>query len=217
MVQWQSYTPAEPNGNNNKNKRSFGPKHGLTERRRARDEGINAVKVHMVDPQDERLAAPRLLSEVLEARERDEKGRPTQFVQEVSPPSGERAYPVCKMFDKKAAREAEEARRKAGRATKAKWQEKRLEVSWTVSDNDLAHRMARLREFLDKGWRVEVVFGSKRKGWNERREAGPEEANKVLEKIRKAVGQVEGAQEKQMQGRVGKEAVLLFEGKARKG
>ena len=170
----------------------------------------------MVRPEDERLAPPQFLSEVLAARARDDRGRPTQFVQEVSPPSPERPYPVCRLFDKKAAREAEEARRKAGRAGRTKWQAKQLEVSWTVSDNDLAHRMARLREFLEKGWRVEVVFGSKRKGWMGRREPSAEEAGAVLEKIRKVVGEVEGAQEKQMQGQVGKEAVLLFEGKARK-
>lgn len=208
MVQMQRHTNTGPNS-----KKSFGPKDG----RRPRDEEINAFKVYMVRPEDRRLAEPQFLSEVLDARERDEKGRPTQFLQEVSPPSGELPYPVCKMYDKKAAREAEEAKRKATKATKMKSQSKQLEVSWGVSDNDLGHRMARLKEFLEKGWRVEIVFGSKRKsGWKDKKEASPEEANKVLEKIRKTVSEVEGAQERQMQGKVGQEAILCFEGKTKK-
>ncbi len=208
MVQRPSSTNTEPNS-----KIPFGPKDG----RRPRDEEINAFKVHMVRPEDGRLTEPQFLSEVLEARERDERGRPTQFVQEVSSPSEGRPYPVCKMYDKKAAREAEEAKRKAAKATKMKWQSKQLEISWAVSENDLGHRMARLKEFLKKGWRVEIVFGSKRKsGWMEKREASPEEANSVLEKIRKTVSEVEGAQERQMQGKVGQEAILSFEGKATK-
>lgn len=192
----------------------FGTKDGP--KRRPRDEEIEAFKVYIVRPGDDRLPELRLLSQVLGARERDEKGRPTQFIQEVSPPSEERPYPICKLCDKKAARDAEEARRKAAKANKLKSQSKQLEITWIISDNDLGHRMARLKEFLEKGWRVEILFGVKRKGWKDKREASPEEANNVLEKIRKAVGEVEGAQEKQMQGEVGQQAVLFFEGKARK-
>lgn len=172
----------------------------------------------MVRPSDSRLTEPSLLSDILSSRERDEKGHYTQFVQEVSPSSEDRPYPVCRMFDKKAAREAEEARRKAARTMKrTKGQSKQLDLRWTVSDNDLKHRMVLLRGFLEKGWKVEIVFGSQRKsGWAKRREASLEEANGVLEKIRKAVGEIEGAQEREMQGEVGKGAVLLFEGKAKK-
>ena len=171
----------------------------------------------MVRPSDSRLSEPQLLSDVLSTRERDEKGKFTQFVQEVSPPTAELPYPVCKMYDKKAAREAEEAKRKAAKAVKkTSRQSKHLELSWTVSDNDLEHRTARMKEFLKKGWKVEVVFGSQRRsGWAKRREASEEEAMGVLEKIRRAVGEVEGAQERTMQGTVGKEAILSFEGRAK--
>ena len=196
------------------NDKKFGPKDGLEGR--PRDEEINAYKVYMVGSGEDRLPEPRVLSQVLNARERDEKGHPTQFVQEVAPASEERPWPICKLYDKKAAREAEEAKRRASKTSKVKEQSKQLEVRWTVSDNDLGHRMVRLKEFLEKGWKVEIVFGSKRKGWTKRRQADPEEARKVLEKIRKAVGEVEGAHERRMQGEVGKEAILSFEGKAKK-
>lgn len=208
MIQWQTYANTEPS-----NGRAFGPKDGRE--RHPRDEEITAYKIYMVRPPNDGLTEPLLLSEVLAARERDEKGHPTQFVEEVAPAGEERPYPVCKMIDKKAAREAEEAKRKAN--NKTKWQTKQLWVSWTVSDNDLGHRMARLKEWLGKGWRVEVVFGSKRKsGWGKRRVVSSEEADKVLEKIRNAVGEVEGAQERQMEGTVGEEAMMSFDGKAKK-
>lgn len=207
MVQWQTYAKTEPSG------KIFGPKDGPE--RRPRDEEIQAYKIYMVRPEDGRLTEPQFLSAVLDRRERDDKGRYTQFIQEVSPPSEECWYPVCKLFDKKAAREAEEAKRKAAKTLKMKMQSKQLEVSWTVSDNDLGHRMARLKEFLEKGWKVDIVFGSKRKGWMWKREVSQEEANNVLGKIRRAVSEVVGAQEKQIQGEVGKEAVLSLEGKAK--
>ncbi|KAL9076991.1 MAG: hypothetical protein Q9161_000624 [Pseudevernia consocians] len=208
MVQTQSLANSGPNS-----KESIGPKDG----RRPRDEEIKASKVYMVGAKDHGLTEPRFLSEVLNMRDRDEKGRPTQFLQIVVPPSEERPYPICKMYDKTATREVEEAKRKAMKATKTKSQEKQLEFNWVVSDHDLGHRMARLKEFLEKGWRVEIVFGSKRKkGWNQKREASPEEANNVLEKIRKTVSEVEGAKERQMQGKVGQEAILCFEGKTKK-
>lgn len=195
----------------------FGPKDNKSDRR-PRDEEISALRVYMVRPSDSRLTEPQLLSNVLAMRERDDKGKYTQFVQEVSPPSEELPYPVCKMSDKKAAREAEEAKLKAAKAVKkTSRQSKQLLLSWTVSDNDLGHRMARLKEFLEKGSKVELVFGSQRKsGWAKKRAPTEEEANGVLEKIRKAVGEVEGAQEKEMQGTIGKEAVLSFECKAKK-
>lgn len=197
----------------------FGPKDSPPPRH-PRDEEISASKVQMVLPAPtSQLSAPLPLTTVLSSRARDEKGRFTQFVQEVaSARSPQRPYPVCKMMDKKAAREAEEAQRKAARANKATGPagQKRVEVSWGVSDYDLGHRMVRLKGFLEKGCRVEVVFGSRRRGWMGRREVGGEEAERVLGKIRRAVGEVEGAWERGMQGEVGKEAVLSFEGKARR-
>lgn len=100
---------------------------------------------------------------------------------------------------------------------KAKVQDKRLEIGWSVSDNDLGHRMGKVKEWLGKGWRVEVVFGSRRKsGWGKKRVVSAEEAEGLVEKIRRAVGEVEGAREKKgMEGEVGGEAIFFFEGKVK--
>lgn len=119
------------------------------------------------------------------------------------------------MFDKKAVLEKESARRKAGKEKKLVT--KQLECSWTMSDHDLGHRLGRLKEFLGKGWRVEVVFGAKRKGWADRRAPTQDETKKILANIQAAVKEVEGAKElRAMQGKEGEEATLSFEGKAKK-
>lgn len=182
-----------------------------------RDEEIRAMKVHVVRQSDGRLSEPIPTYEVLESRARDEKGRPIEYLQEVGGPDVEagRYYPVCKMFDKKAEREREVAKRKAGR--ERKFVEKQLECSWAMSDNDLGHRLVRLKEFLEKGWRVELLFGKKRKGWMAKRTATAEEVASVLDKIRAAVREVDGAIELgEMQGKPGEEAKLSFEGKVKK-
>ncbi|MCJ1456397.1 hypothetical protein MMC28_006758 [Mycoblastus sanguinarius] len=181
--------------------KDFGPRPD----RPLRDEEIKAWKIHMV-ASDGKLTDLQILTEVLSRRECDSKGRPTQFLQEVAPATLDRPNPICRMYEKKASREIEEAKRKATKTTKM--QTKQLEVSWAMSDNDLGHRLARLKEFLEKGWRVEVVFGSKRKGWMNKRAASAEEAANVLERIKGAVGEVEGANEwRGMQGKIGGEAV----------
>ncbi|KAL6721801.1 hypothetical protein ACLMJK_000906 [Lecanora helva] len=182
-----------------------------------RDEEIKAFKVQMVRPEDNRLTEPVLLYDVLQSRQRDDKGRFTQTLQEVAPINVEsgRYYPICRMFDKKQQRESELAKRKANKEKKQ--QQKQLELNWTVSDNDLSHRMGRLKEFLEKGCKVEVLFGRKRKGWMGRREPSEEEINKVLERIRGTVAEVDGAKEwRGMQGEAGKEAMLSFEGRPKK-
>ena len=186
--------------------KDFGPRPD----RPLRDEEIKAWKIHMV-ASDGKLTDLQILTEVLSRRECDSKGRPTQFLQEVAPATLDRPNPICRMYEKKASREIEEAKRKATKTTKM--QTKQLEVSWAMSDNDLGHRLARLKEFLEKGWRVEVVFGSKRKGWMNKRAASAEEAANVLERIKGAVGEVEGANEwRGMQGKIGGEGKLSFEG-----
>ena len=190
---------------------SGGKSLGLPSSHPPRDDEIKAWRVYVVGA-DGRLGDLQILNEVLASRVLDTKGKPTQFLQEVVPADVNRPYPVCKLYDKKAAREAEEAKRKAAKMTKI--QTKQLEVSWGMSDNDLGHRIVRLKEFLKKGWKVEVVFGSKRKGWMNKREASAEEAERVLQKLREAVNEVEGAKEwREMQGFLGGEGILSFEGK----
>lgn len=166
----------------------------------------------MVRPEDGRLTDPIPTYDVLQSRQRNEKGRLIQYLQEVAPMNAAegRHFPVCRMFDKKLDGE----KRKTDKAKKM--QTKQVEVNWQMSDNDLVHRLGKLKEFLEKGWRVEVLFGVKRKGWKGRKETSQEEARRILDKVRGAVGEVEGAKEwKAMQGKEGGEMMLSYVGKAK--
>lgn len=175
-----------------------------------RDEEIRSWSIHVVGP-DGRLSEPRNLFDVLDSRKVDEKGRPTEYLQQVSAPTRERPCPICKLFDKQQARETEHAKRKAKKEKKI--ETKTLVLNWTVSDNDLGYRLVRLKEFLGKGSKVEIAFGTKRKGWMGKRAASEEEIERVLERIRGAVSEVEGAKVwKEMAGQIGGEAVLSFQG-----
>ncbi len=178
-----------------------------------RDEEIRAYRVVLAE--DGKLSQPVSLLDVLDSREKDERGRPTQFLQEVAPANRDegRPYPICKMFDKRHVREIEMAKEKAKEVKK---QEKQLEINWTIDDNDLGHRLGKLKEFLEKGFKVEVIFGVKRKGWRQRRQASDEDTKRLVDKIKRTVEAVEGAREwKSMSGKLGGQAVLSFEGKAK--
>ena len=179
-----------------------------------RDEEIRAYRVVLVE--DGKLSQPVSLLDALNSREKDERGRATQFLQEVASANRdeERPYPICKMIDRKHEREIEMAKQKEKKVIKK--QEKQLEINWTINDNDLGHRLGKLREFLEKGLKVEMMFGVKRKGWRQRRQASEEDTRTLVDKIKKTMEAVEGAREwKPMSGKLGGQAVLHFEGKVK--
>lgn len=163
-----------------------------------RDDEIQSGSVSLVSP-DGQLEEPRSTYEVLRSIDRK-----TQSLVVVAP--GEPGTPpICKIMDKKAMREAEKAKAKATRSSAVTV--KTIELNWAIDGNDLAHRLQRMKDFLGKGNRVEVLLAAKRKG----RKASEKEAQILLEKIRGAIGEVEGAKEsKPMEGRMeGTEGQML--------
>lgn len=118
---------------------------------------------------------------------------------------------VCKIIDKEAARLAEEEVRKQARARAVSTKE--LELNWAIAAHDLEHKMRRMREFLGKGFTVEIILAKKRRG----RPALREEAQAVFDAVHAAVEQVPGArQTKRMEGEVGGVVKLVFEGPSKK-
>ncbi|KAF7909667.1 uncharacterized protein EAF01_003385 [Botrytis porri] len=90
---------------------------------------------------------------------------------------------------------------------------KTIEMNWAIEKNDLGHRLQKMREFLERGNKVEVILAGKKKG----RKASVEEAEGVIERIREFVAGVEGAKERvKMEGKVLGMAVLSFEGRVGK-
>jgi len=122
--------------------------------------------------------------------------------------------PVCKVVSKKAEYEASSKRKEHAkekrRITAVSSSVKTLELNWAIDSNDLGHRIERIQEFLGEGRKVEVVMAAKKKG----RKASEEECEAALRRIKKAVGDVDGAKEVGvMEGKLGGFAVLRFQGR----
>lgn len=119
--------------------------------------------------------------------------------------------PVCKIINKAAEQKAVKAMKK--KPANPSQTVKTLELNWAIDPHDLGHRLKRMQEFLEKGYRVDVVLIGKRK----KRKATPEEAAETLRRIREGAEEVEGAKEwKAMEGKVGGLVTVYLEGKAKK-
>lgn len=129
--------------------------------------------------------------------------------------SEDKPYPVCKIVSKKEEYAAEKRRKEQQKEIKQAAAKERsvktLELNWAIDGNDLAHRLEKVRSFLEEGRRVEIVLAAKKRG----RKASKEECQEVLEKIRAVAEGVRGAKEsKPMEGAVGGFATLIWQGKA---
>ena len=196
---------------------NFGPKdQGSAKPGDVRDEAIRAFRVYIVQP-DDTLSEPMLLRDALDARQKDERGRLSQYLRQVREASEEFPNPICKYYDKKHERDRELIKKRAAKTARA--ENKQLEINWTVSDNDLDHRMKRMKEFLEKGWKVEVLLGSTRKsGWKRKRTDDPEGQQNLVANIKASAMEVDGTRERaEMKGVLGQEVVLSFEGVKKKG
>ena len=176
-------------------------KFSKTEDQRNRDEAIRSHEICLVQP-DGRLGAPQSLSYVL--RNIDRKA---SFIEQYNEVDG---VPVCKVINKKDAREAAKARKKQKPPSAVT---KYLELNWRIDKNDLAHRLGKLREFLEQGRRVEVLLLKKKKRL---RDATEEEGRQTLESLSNCVKGVEGAREmRPMDGSLLGRATLYYEGKVK--
>ncbi len=150
-----------------------------------------------------RLTEPRSTYSVLEDLDR----KTSSLV--VVVPGQPGVPPICKILNKQAMREAEKARLKSARGTGVT--QKTMELNWAIGKNDLGHRMGKLKSFLEKGWRVEVVIAGKKKG----KKASEEEAEELLRVIKEVLAEVGGKEMKPMEGKLLAQCTLYLEGKAK--
>lgn len=123
--------------------------------------------------------------------------------------------PVCKIVSKKeeyAADKRKKEQQKEVRAAAAKERSvKTLELNWAIDGNDLAHRLEKVKVFLEEGRKVEIVLAAKKRG----RKASREECEGVLARIRELVAGVKGVKEaKPLEGVLGGFATMVYQGKA---
>ncbi|KAI4196535.1 MAG: hypothetical protein LQ348_002281 [Seirophora lacunosa] len=190
-----------------------------------RDEAIGEPQIQVVDPTGGGPLQPlRRLRDALASIDRSlyylvqvgEKIHP-RYADLPGPQDGgsdsRPRVPVCKIVSKASFRQAKAEKSRPRKDFAATVKE--VEINWSISQNDLNHRLKRLREFLEQGRRVEVALGKrKKKGWMRRKDVTDEQADGILKQIRLAVEEVDGAREwKEMEGQVKSTLVMHFEAK----
>jgi translation initiation factor IF-3 len=176
------------------------------------NEEITARILQLVDPETKALSEPVTRYDVL--RDLDQK---THRLVQLTPddPENRHFVPVCKIVSKKEAYETEKKKKTAQKEVKQAAAKERsvktLELNWAIDGNDLAHRLEKVRAFLEEGRRVEVVLASKKRG----RKATLAECEGLLEKIGGVADGVGGAKVlKEFEGKMGGLATSVYQGKA---
>jgi translation initiation factor IF-3 len=176
----------------------------VPEDRLPRDNEIRAWSVQVVNAEG-KLDEPRSTASILKSL--DLKTHTLQTVVA----GGPGVVPICKIINKQEAFAAKRAAKKAGKNPGAII--KTVELNWAIDANDLGHRLNRVKEFLQKGNKVEIVLASKKKG----KKATQEEAEALIKRVKETVDSVEGAREiKKMEGNILATATLFYEGKVKK-
>ncbi|KAK4453632.1 hypothetical protein QBC34DRAFT_394575 [Podospora aff. communis PSN243] len=174
-----------------------------------RDEQITAPFILVRDEETGKLTAPQRPWDVL--GQFDPKEKSLVMVMDPSKMNGRSnlPYPVCRIVDRKAELEAQQAREADG-IGKSKMKE--LELNWAIAPNDLERGLKQLRTFLEKGYFVEVRLMRKyKKG---KKQASEEEAKVVLQRVEDLVKSMpEVRQTKGMEGVLGKQIRLSYQGK----
>jgi translation initiation factor IF-3 len=172
------------------------------------DEEIPARRIQLVDPTTEKLQEPQRLRDVLSTIDR----KAYRIICVTPPPAGDWSQewiPTCKLQDKKAAYEAEKAKKKTAQVKQAAEGTKTLELNWAIDTNDLGHRMKRMQDFLSQGKKVEIILARKKGG----RKATAEECEELLQKIGLAAEEVKGTKElKKFEGKLAGMGNLTYEG-----
>lgn len=122
-------------------------------------------------------------------------------------------YAVCKVVNKK--EEYERLREKRERARVSKQttaKSKELELSWGIGEHDLSTKLRQLEQFLNKGMKIEIILGYKKKSQKRVDEAA---AADVLTKLKKGIEEVGAREYKAQSGEVGRTLRLYVEGKAK--
>ncbi|KAI0398309.1 hypothetical protein F5Y17DRAFT_149481 [Xylariaceae sp. FL0594] len=92
---------------------------------------------------------------------------------------------ICRIVDRKA--KAEKQQQEEEEEAAGAPQTKCLEISWSIADNDLARKLQRLAQFLNKGFRVEVQLARKKgQGKKKTPAASADECAALVNRIRAA-------------------------------
>ncbi|KAN0061410.1 hypothetical protein ACQY0O_006257 [Thecaphora frezii] len=146
-----------------------------------RDEEIaqTTTQIRLVDPKSGSLAGPFNVNEILARVDR------TRFRLEQVVPASDRPprpsdpanpltvaemlqYPICKLIDKKEDFDRQRALKRKAKANEASSSsaasQKEVQLTWSVSGNDLSHKLSKAKKELIKGARINAVITTKSGG-----------------------------------------------------
>lgn len=165
------------------------------------NQDIPAKQVQLKDPNTGKLLEPQALSLLLRSIDRN-----VEVIRALATPPDQPAIVEITtreaLLDRLKQKEAQAASvEKIKRDSKPK----QIELNWAISGNDLELKMKQLRQFVEKGKKVEILLAAKKR----QRKATPEEANSVVQEIRKTIEEIEGCRElKPLDGKIGGQALL---------
>ncbi|KAK2002033.1 translation initiation factor IF-3 [Colletotrichum falcatum] len=163
----------------------------------------------LVADENSKLTGPYNTSQVLKSLDLDTQSLRMVSRRPQNPTGDQPQYAICRIIDKLAEREREKAQEKARKETARRLSRvKELELNWAIASHDLGHKMRQMKGFLEKGYKVEVIF-AKKKG---SRVATRDEALALVQAVRDVVAEVRGAKEwKEAEGQPPKVMKLYLE------
>lgn len=156
------------------------------------------------------LEGPILTKHALSRLNDNESLRMFQAYTPANPKAGiPESFAMCKVVNKKEEyqRQREMAeRRRVSRMTSTKTKE--LELNWGISDNDLETKLKQLEGFLNKGMKISVMFGKKKRG----KAVDEKDMAALAEKVRGWVAERGVKEYKPREGSVGGTMRMYLEG-----
>ena len=167
-----------------------------------RDLHIKSPFVHVRDPETGQLSGPTSPQDILRTLNTKEFSLVVVADPETQNfgPNGPK-YPICNIVDRKAEREN---RHQAVLAERHKKEvDKEIEINWGIAEHDLQLKMRRLRQFLDKGYKVQLTLMRKMK--RGKKLATIDECKVLLNTVEEAINQLPGVKDaKPRDGQVGR-------------
>ena len=163
-----------------------------------------SIEAHQVrlKGEDGKLSEPQWLDELLGSI-----NTPKEYVLQLDPASKD-PIPIVQIMCRQELIQRiyrqEDSVRNQKRAEKHK-RPKQLELNWAISVNDLLLKMKQMKEFLEKGKKVELLFANRRG----QRKASPEEAQALLETVRAKIDEAGAGEIVPMEGGILKRALLI--------
>jgi len=168
------------------------------------DEDIVHRWVQLKDAQTGKLKEAQTLLSILSTIDRD-----THVVRQLgTPPNAPVIVEITTLEALRSRIQAKEASQAAAAKSLRESKPKQIELNWAISGHDLDMKMKQLREFLDKGKKVEVLLAAKKR----QRRATPEEAQEVIKHIRKTIAEIDRCKEiAPMDGNIGGQALMVVQ------